>query len=291
MSQTTPKLIMTKGLPGSGKTTWALRTLMTDDNVRNVCKDDIRATMFAGNYQQKHEKQVMRVRDSVISTLLSQGLTVISSDTNLAPFHEQRLREIAKQHNAEFVVKDFCDVDLETCVKRDKERKNPVGRKVIVAMYNKYLKPPTPERKHDLTLPNCYICDLDGTLALHTSGRSPYQFGRVDEDTLNLPVAEVLSRLAKSGDVEIIFMSGRSAVCMEKTTDWLAKNLPWVDGEQVIMRDEEDYRPDYVVKKELFETYVEPYWNVLGVFDDRDSVVQMWRDLGLTVFQVADGDF
>lgn len=29
----------------------------------------------------------------------------------------------------------------------------------------------------------------------------------------------------------------------------------------------------------------------LGVFDDRRQVVRMWRELGLTVFQVAEGDF
>jgi len=31
--------------------------------------------------------------------------------------------------------------------------------------------------------------------------------------------------------------------------------------------------------------------DIFAVFDDRQQVVDMWRDNGLTVFQVADGDF
>ena len=32
-------------------------------------------------------------------------------------------------------------------------------------------------------------------------------------------------------------------------------------------------------------------YNVHFVLDDRQQVVDMWRSLGLTVFQVAEGDF
>ena len=57
------------------------------------------------------------------------------------------------------------------------------------------------------------------------------------------------------------------------------------------MRDTGDGRPDNVVKLEIFDREVRERYNVVGVFDDRNKVVSMWRSLGLTVFQVADGDF
>ena len=38
-------------------------------------------------------------------------------------------------------------------------------------------------------------------------------------------------------------------------------------------------------------TGIRDRWRVVGVFDDRQQVVRMWRALGLTVFQVAEGDF
>lgn len=46
------------------------------------------------------------------------------------------------------------------------------------------------------------------------------------------------------------------------------------------------------MKRELYETFVEGKYNVRLVLDDRNQVVDMWRDeLGLTCFQVAPGDF
>lgn len=58
------------------------------------------------------------------------------------------------------------------------------------------------------------------------------------------------------------------------------------------MRRTGDERPDAVVKRELFERCVQPAYDVVAVFDDRNSVVAMWREeLGLTVFQVAEGNF
>ena len=60
---------------------------------------------------------------------------------------------------------------------------------------------------------------------------------------------------------------------------------------ELFMREYGDTRKDAVVKREIFETEVRDRWRIVGVFDDRQQVVRMWRDLGLTVFQVAEGDF
>jgi hypothetical protein len=57
------------------------------------------------------------------------------------------------------------------------------------------------------------------------------------------------------------------------------------------MRDEGDHRSDEVVKKEIYENYIAPWWDVVCVFEDRNRVVKMWRDIGLLVAQVWDGDF
>lgn len=57
------------------------------------------------------------------------------------------------------------------------------------------------------------------------------------------------------------------------------------------MRGVDDLRNDAIVKKELAERYILPMYNVRGVFDDRDRVVKMWRELGLTCYQCAYGSF
>ena len=57
------------------------------------------------------------------------------------------------------------------------------------------------------------------------------------------------------------------------------------------MRPLNEYRSGEIVKKELWEKYVEPYYNTLCVFEDSNKCVDMWRDLGLLTCQVANGDY
>jgi len=57
------------------------------------------------------------------------------------------------------------------------------------------------------------------------------------------------------------------------------------------MREAQDTRKDSIVKQELYQKYVQDKYNVSFILDDRQQVVDMWRSFGLTVFQVAEGDF
>ena len=47
----------------------------------------------------------------------------------------------------------------------------------------------------------------------------------------------------------------------------------------------------YTPSKELYEKYIKDSYNVLCVFDDRQKVVDMWREEGLLCCQVYYGDF
>jgi hypothetical protein len=60
---------------------------------------------------------------------------------------------------------------------------------------------------------------------------------------------------------------------------------------ELLMRTEGDHRSDDIVKKEIYEKRIAPQYDVVIVFDDRDKVVKMWRDLGLLCGQVYYGDF
>lgn len=57
------------------------------------------------------------------------------------------------------------------------------------------------------------------------------------------------------------------------------------------MRAARDMRKDAAVKLEIFDREIRHRYRVIAVWDDRASVVAMWRSLGLTVFAVAPGDF
>lgn len=134
---------------------------------------------------------------------------------------------------------------------------------------------------------NAYIFDIDGTLAL-MKNRSPFAWDKVGEDILNINVARVLTILKNSG-YEIIIITGRDEVCRKETITWLVNNN--INYNLMLMREINDKRPDQVIKNELYENYIKGRFNILGVFDDRDSVVALWRSLGLTCFQVEYGNF
>ncbi len=57
------------------------------------------------------------------------------------------------------------------------------------------------------------------------------------------------------------------------------------------MRKEGDHRPDTIAKKELLDRLIAEGHQIAGVFEDRPSVVRVWRELGLTVFQMTHEEF
>lgn len=134
------------------------------------------------------------------------------------------------------------------------------------------------------------LVDIDGTLALRTGDRSPFDWHRVGEDAPNPAVIELVQIIRAAGCHRIILMSGRDESCRHQTEMWLDTHLGPFD--ELHMRAEKDNRKDSIVKRELYESHVHGRYEVTFVIDDRDQVVRMWRDeLGLTVFQCADGAF
>jgi len=50
-------------------------------------------------------------------------------------------------------------------------------------------------------------------------------------------------------------------------------------------------RKDVIIKQEIYEEHIKDKYDVLFVMDDRNQVVEFWRSIGLTCFQVAEGNF
>jgi predicted kinase len=280
------KVYMTVGLPGSGKSTWAKKKIDEQPHrYKRINKDDLRAMLDNSHWSDNNEKFVLRVRDSLILMALESGKHVIIDDTNLHPKHERQIRELIKGQ-AELEIVDFRDVPVDVCIERDLKRQNSVGERIILSMYNEFLAPPPPERPPaDPNLPNAIICDLDGTLAL-LGKRNPYDAARCEEDILNEPIRSIL--LATPED-KILLVSGRQDQYKPQTERWLATHNIRYDA--LIMRKTGDMRKDSIIKKEIFENEIQSHYNIRFVLDDRNSVVEMWRSVGLTCLQVAPGDF
>lgn len=278
------KLLMLKGLPGSGKSTYA-KELTARGNWKRVNKDDLRTMLDNGKWSKGNEQFVLKARDMLVRGALAGGQnSVVVDDTNFAPSHEISMQQIADEFKIPFEVK-FFDTPLEECIKRDLGRAISVGEHAIRQMYDKFLKLPADVYTPPKNKPRAILCDIDGTIA-HMFERSPYDWHKVGTDNPDKMVIEILRRFDNK---TILLMSGRDSVCRPETVEWLHKNK--VPFHYLYMRDEEDTRKDSVIKRELFEKNIRDNFQVEFVLDDRNQVVDMWRSLGLKCLQVADGNF
>jgi hypothetical protein len=151
------------------------------------------------------------------------------------------------------------------------------------------------------------LCDVDGTVALMMGKRSPFEYEKAFKDEPNHPVISTVLALKESYGCELIMLSARENVvfnsdvkCMrgefsssyDLTERWLDIYIGDQNYDKLILRDKDDHRKDCYVKYDIYNNHIKGNWNVLCVFDDRNQVVDMWRNaLGLQCFQVADGNF
>lgn len=135
------------------------------------------------------------------------------------------------------------------------------------------------------------VCDLDGTLCDVRYRRHFVSGKKKDFESfhrllvLDEPVQSVkatLNALALQ-DFEILLVSARPNSYRTQTEEWLNKNLIIWD-ELYLLRPDNDSTPDVVLKREWLKTQNKE--SILFCLDDRQRIVDMWREEGLTCFQV-----
>lgn len=112
-----------------------------------------------------------------------------------------------------------------------------------------------------------------------------------DDDEPKPEIIHVLRNLAATND--IWFFTGRTEDVREQTLTWLNTYvMPGIQDHHVMMRPSGNSEQDYIIKEQMLYNMLDEDRNrLLGVFDDRQQVVDMWRRNGITCFQVAKGDF
>lgn len=276
------KVILTRGLPASGKSTWAKQVVAFNPNsYKRVNKDELRAMLDNSKWSKDSEKFILDVRDQIILSALEKGKHVIVDDTNFSDKHVNRISQLVKGL-AEIEIVDFTDVSVEECISRDLKRANPVGEKVIRRMYNEHIYKPEIYNENKL-LPHAIIVDIDGTLA-KMNGRSPYDWDKVKTDTVN----ETIKQLSNNYPDSVLIFSGRDGSCKDLTIEWLNEN--GVEFSDIFMREAGNNEKDSVIKKRLFEENVRGKYYIDFVLDDRLQVCRMWHSLGLTLLRVGNPD-
>ena len=296
------KIVVLQGAPASGKSTWAKDFVKNRKDWVIVSRDEIREA--TGKYWvPERENYISEVEEFQIRSAIKNSLNVIIDATNLNSKTIEKWKNLAEELYIEIEFKPFY-IDFKTALERDIGRPRSVGKKVLEGFFLRYFpeeleKYYTDNRKileKDPSKKDCIIVDLDGTVCIHC-GRNPYDLTRVSEDKPNIPLIELLYLL--NTYYEILFVSGREGTvqCYQDSFNWLKSNFrtdePLENHKSwsLIMRNPHDFRPDEVIKEEIYHNCIEPSYNVISVFDDRDKVVKMWRDLGLLCNQVYYGDF
>ncbi|AST15390.1 polynucleotide kinase [Streptomyces phage Samisti12] len=298
-------LLILRGVPGCGKSTFAHQWLMEGERRARVNRDDIRMQFF-GKETGVDENMVTQIEHMQVDSLLKAGYSVVVDDTNIRHAYIKAFVKIASKHGVPVAVKQF-DVDLKVAIERNAGRAAQGGRDVptpVIEKMHKSLKSSGQFTRKLIEESYCsspvgkpyvrpvgkrkiYLFDIDGTLA-SMSDRSPFDWSRVGEDDPRRQVVLTAQALAEAG-YDIVVMSGRDSSCREETIAWLEfYDVPFCD---LFMRAEGDMRKDNIVKQELFDQHIRDFYDVVAVFDDRQQVVDMWRDMGVDCFQVAPGDF
>jgi FMN phosphatase YigB (HAD superfamily) len=143
------------------------------------------------------------------------------------------------------------------------------------------------------------VVDLDGTLCncdhriefAHAKDWDGFH-SRLREDKPYMDVVDIVMRLATK--LRVYVVSGRSAKYEEETRRWLKKHGIIVDV--LILRPEFDFTPDHELKAALlYEQFeggkAEALEKVIMVLDDREKVVEAWRNEGFACWQVRQGQY
>lgn len=176
---------------------------------------------------------------------------------------------------------------------------------------------PFNEKGKEMIKQDMFIFDIDGTLADNSHRLHHIKGDKKDWKSYHSPelimsdayICEtwiILSALINSR--KVAFVTGRGEEQREVTTEWLSvglslyMSLPCFDyatrikkysSQALFMRSKEDTKskiPSYESKRKNLNLLRQNY-NVVGAFDDRRQDVKMYREEGITVYDVNNGDY
>lgn len=311
-----PKLTILVGPPGSGKSTLARKMANDSPGLAYVNQD----SQGKDGHQEIFKEAIYAARDIIVDRM----------GFNKQQREKYLMEAKTKGYETEIIVlHQPYAVCLDRVLKRIGNHETIVdekgARSALQLFFTKYERPQEGEADKitfvypDGPKPLAIYSDLDGTLCdvLHrrhhvrppegtgacNSGTfdpttmtltiKPFKknwaafFKEIPNDPVNKPVLEVLKKF--SDEYRIVFCSGRSTNEKKSTVEWLDKHVTF--PYDLHMRDRSDSRMDATVKEILLDFEILTRYDILFCLDDRDQVVKMLRGRGLTVFQVADGDF
>ena len=125
------KVIMMIGVPGSGKSTWALNYVLEhpNDEVQIYSSDFYRLMLFGDENDQTHNNEVFSAMYQDIRKAYQDGVDIIIDATNLSYKDRTRTRNSLRGVPITHCV--ILATPIEKCIERDSHRSRTVGEEVI----------------------------------------------------------------------------------------------------------------------------------------------------------------
>lgn len=302
------KITILCGIPASGKSTWARqqgKPIVSRDILRKFYGAEAKAVL-----SWQTENEITDLQNALAAAYIRAGLDVIIDDMNVRSRYVTQWIKTADSLGADVEMRKFA-LPIDEAVARNRSREDAVPEAALLEIVRKFTRDGSPTvdfndclqlarkdtslPKHkpyvpDATKPKAIIVDLDGTLAHNTSGRGWFDLGdAVYADAVDDAV-QMLAQSFYTKGYNLIFVTGRDERVRPATEKWLKEKAGFSDY-TLLMRPAKDNRKDSEIKLELFDEHIRNEYNVRICVDDRRQVTQAWRSIGLTVWQVAEGDF
>lgn len=307
MAKEIKKIILTRGIPGSGKSTWAKAWVTEDPEHRiRLNWDDMRNMM--GPYWVPSREPInkhMLWAGLNMAAYCTRPYDVVIDNMNLNSKDWKQYEDWinnynqslnSEETNTQYVLefKDFF-IPLEECIRRDAMRPNPIGEKTIKDIWRRYkhfiqtteVENVVNNLRQSTGKVPCIVVDMDSTMCFNTTKRPWYGDGAAEgmiNDVPNPGVVAVVKELQRK--FPIIVVTGRDTTQATVTKQWLVKQ--GITPTEFYFRTAGDYRKGVEVKNELINQVLNKY-DIVTIFEDCEPIVKMFRDMGLTVLQPNKG--
>ena len=289
-------VVITRGLPYSGKSSFARQWVAEKSSERSrVSRDDIRLTNF-GSYviEPSLEKVVTTIEHATLRALLQAGRSVVIDNQNLREDPVLEYLQIAEEYNATVLYRDF-SIELKEALRRHAAREdNKLPVEVVRAHPGLPLR--SCRRAATCLIRACHTLGCStwtapspssATIAAPSTGRSFWMTSRTHRWCVCF--SSWPQQVTRSSSSLAVKASRSSAASPAMSGMSPRRDDPAAEGRRLAGQTG-DGRRDSIVKREIFDREIRPYYCVQGVVDDRLQVVRMWHHLGVPVFRVGNPD-
>lgn len=324
---TEQQYIITQGIPGSGKSTWAQQWVNEDPfNRVRINRDDLRAAVIKaepnkwkssdgfyvnGPKKNDFEQKVTQLEHTLTQRALRAGKSVVNDNTNLTPRFVKQISKFARELNVPIVAKTF-PITIEEAKRRNANRDRKVPEHVIENMFKNGLGPQGQFHHIDGTFPiqpfkapekigtHAIGIDLDGTAAdvrsirhfVEKDARGRRDFDGFHRSSLFVPPNESVVEIikdAQANGLAVLITTARGEDYKEVSQRWLKEN--GIEFDNYYCRARGDSRPDYIVKAEMYDE-ISKHYDLVHQVDDNPQAIQAWEEKGVLVTKVKfyDGD-